>query len=151
MKHVLLMLLAAVAAIILWNAGAAVIGAVPLFLLCLMGSVGTGHARKIGELMQQYADKGDRSSAIFELPEKEAQGMMNAICELSGASLHKTRRDYTITLTAQSGFFWYFGGSAKVLCRLTAKDGEHPPLQTRLAIRYKQQIAVRALRIISIK
>jgi len=116
-----------------------------------MGSVGKGHAQKLGELLQQYADSGDRSSAIIELPEKEAQDMMNAVCALSGASLHKTRRDYTLTLTGLSGFFWYFGGSAKVLCRLTAKDGEHPPLQTRLAIRYKQQIAVRALRIISIK
>ena len=151
MLRVALILLAAVVAIILWHAGAATVGAFPLFLLCLMGSVGKGHTRKIGELLQQYAERGDRSSAIFELPEKEAQDMMNAVCALSGASLHKTRRDYTLTLTGLSGFFWYFGGSAKVLCRLTAKDGNHPPLQTRLTIRYKQQIAVRALRIISIK
>ena len=151
MLLVALILLAAVVAIILWHAGAATVGAFPLFLLCLMGSVGKGHTRKIGELLQQYAERGDRSSAIFELPEKEAQDMMNAVCALSGASLHKTRRDYTLTLTGLSGFFWYFGGSAKVLCRLTATDGEHPPIQTMLTIRYKQQIAVRALRIISIK
>ena len=151
MLRVALILLAAVAAIILWHAGASAVGAFPLFLLCLMGSVGKGHARKLGELLQQYADSGDRSSAIFELPQKDAQSMINAICARSGASLQKTRQDYTVTLTGMSGFFWYFGGSANVLCRLTAKDGEHPPLQTRLAIRYKQQIAVRALRIISIK
>lgn len=151
MNRILLILLGTVLAIILWNAGAATVGALPLLLLCMAANTGKGHARKLGELMQQYADKGDRSSAIFELPEKEAQDMMNAVCALSGASLHKTRRDYTLTLTGLSGFFWYFGGSAKVLCRLTAKDGEHPPLQTRLTIRYKQQVAVRALRIISIE
>ena len=151
MLRVALILLAAVAAIILWHAGAAAVGAFPLFLLCLMGSVGKGHARKLGELLQQYAERGDRSSAIFELPEKEAQNMMNAICALSGTPLHKTRRDYAITLTGLSGFFWYFGGSAKVLCRLTAKAGDHPPLQTMLTIRYKQQIAVRALRITGIQ
>ena len=151
MLHVALILLAAVVAIILWHAGTVAVGALPLFLLCLMASVGKGHARKIGELLQQYADSGDHSSPIFELPEKNAQGMINAICALNGASLQKTRRDYTVTLAGSSGFYWYLGGSAKVLCRLTAKNGEHPPLQAVFTIRYKQQIAVHALRIISIK
>lgn len=150
MMRILLILVAAVVAIILWNAGAAV-GAVPLFLLYLIGSVGKGHARKISELMQQYVDTGNRSSPIFEFPEKEAQDALNAICALTGTSLQKTRRDYTITLTAQVGVFWYFGGSTRILCTLSAKDGERSPLQTRLTIRYKQQVAVHALRITEIK
>ena len=151
MMRILLILLAAVVAIILWNAGAAAVGAVPLFLLYLMGSVGKGHAQKISALMQEYVDTGSRSSPIFEFPEKEAQDAPNAICALTGTSLQKTRRDYTITLTAQAGFFWYFGGNARILCTLSAKDEERSPLQTRLTIRYKQQVAVHALRITEIE
>lgn len=104
MVRILLILLAAVVAIILWNAGAATIGVVPLFLLCLIDSVGKGHARKISKLLQQYADSGDLSSPIYELPEQEAQSLLRAICTLTGTSLQKTRRDFIITLTAQTGF-----------------------------------------------
>lgn len=151
MLRIALILLAAVAAIILWNAGAAVVGAVPLFLLCMVVSVGKGHARKVCELLLQYVDRGDRSSQLWELQEQDAQNVLNAVCALSGASLQKTRRDYTIALTAQHGLYWYFGGSAKVLCRLTAKDSAKPPLQATLNIRYKSQMAVHPFRICEIK
>ena len=151
MVRILLILLAAVVAIILWNAGAATIGVVPLFLLCLIGSVGKGHARKISKLLQQYADSGDLSSPIYELPEPEAQSVLRAICTLTGTSLQKARRDFIITLTAQTGFYWFLGGSAQVLCTLTPKNGDRPALHSRLTVRYKQQASVRALRITEIK
>ena len=151
MMRILLIFLAVVVAIILWNAGAATVGAVPLFLLYLMGSVGKGHAQKISALMQEYVDTGSRSSPIFEFPGKEAQDALNAICTVTGTSLQKTRRDYTITLTAQAGFFWCLGGSAKVLCSLSPKNGDRLALHARLSVRYKQQVAVHALRITEIK
>lgn len=151
MKHFLLILAGAAAAILLWNVGGAVVGAIPLFVICMMVSIGRNNARKISGLLQQYAENGDRSSPIYELPEEEAQNVLSAICTLSSATLQRARRDYAITLSARGGFFWFLGGNAALRCTLTPKAGSVSPLHTRLSVHYRQQTAVRAWKIICIK
>ena len=147
----LIILLVTVLAIILWHAADASIGVLPLALLYLAWSVGKNYARKIGEFLRQYADNGDTSSKIFELPEQEAHQLLHVLCETTGKSLQNARRDFEISLTAQSGAFWGFGGSATLLLHAVPRDASAATLRATIHIRYKQQMAVRPWRITQIK
>lgn len=150
-RKLLIILLAIILAIILWHAADASIGVLPLALLYLAWSVGRNYARKIGEFLRQYADSGDASSKLFELPEQEARQLLHILCETTGSSLQKSRRDFELSFTAQSGAFWGFGGSAALLLHAVPRDADDPTLRATIHIRYKQQMAVRPWRITQIE
>lgn len=147
----LTILLIAILAMILWHAADATIGVLPLALASLAWSVGKSHARKIGEFLLQYAGSGDASSKMFELPEQEARQLLHILCEATGENLQKSRRDFDLSFTAQSGVFWGFGGSAALLLRAVPRDAGDPTPQATIHLRYKQQMAVRPWRISQIK
>lgn len=150
-KKLLPILLATILAIILWHAADATIGVLPLALLYLAWSVGKNDARKLGEFLRQYADNGDASSKMYELPEQEARQLLHIVCETTGENLQKSRRDFELFFIAQSGVFWGFGGSAVLLLHAEPRNADTAPLQATLHIRYKQQMAVRPWRITQIR
>lgn len=113
----------------------------PLFLWVMHRSVGTGLTKEICKVLQSIVINRKWSSSMLYWEQKEISAIISII-KLHVNNPKRNSVEYCIECLPQKTKFWYWGGSATILCKIrTLNDDECKCVL--INVEYRQKLHVK--------